>query len=60
MESDLLSDKPVFANDNSWDEKAAIMFGRFLALHQFRERYCKNLSALAISPEFFFYASKLN
>lgn len=59
MDSNFLSYEAVFANDNKWDNHAAIMLGRFIALHQFRERYKPNLRALAISPEFFFFAEQL-
>ncbi|MCB9964442.1 MAG: hypothetical protein H6857_05855 [Rhodospirillales bacterium] len=48
----------IFANDNSWDMQAAVMLGRFIALHRFRENYRKNLCALAISPDFFFFAER--
>lgn len=59
MNSGFLSYDAVFANDNRWDNQAAIMLGRFIALHQFREKYKKNMSALAISPDFFFFCGAI-
>lgn len=60
MDSEFLSYEAVFANDNRWDNQVAVMLGRFIALHQFRERYRDNLRALAISPDFFFFAARLS
>ena len=60
MDSTFPSYEAVFANDNRWDNEAAIMLGRFIALHRFRDRYKSNLRALAISPDFFFFAARLN
>lgn len=58
MDSSFLSYETVFANDNRWDSQAAVMLGRFIALYRFRDRYKDSLHALAISPEFFFFAGK--
>ena len=60
MDSTSISYETIFANDNRWDSEAAVMLGRFIALHRFRDRYKDNLRALAISPDFFFFAANLS
>ncbi len=58
MDSGFLSYEPIFANDNRWDNQAAVMLGRFIALYRFRDQYIDHLHALAISPDFFFFAER--
>ncbi len=53
MDMSHIPEDKMFANDHYWNQEAAIMLGRFLALSQFKDHVGHDLM-FAVSPEFFY------